>query len=413
MAWDQSPGGAPRMSAPVRSSPQWFPLASPVPIAVGRPVFATLGLRTTGLSPREHRVREIAVVRLDERGGVVDELSTTLDVEGSSAGRPGQGGQRFHDIAPALRDTLARTALVAHHAPLATQFLRTEFARAGWDVPTLAHVGTFEASLYYLPGMRRRALVDCCRAAGVPFVDVRSAIGEARATAGLLGAYLDGRFPVPVLDDLVHVPVRAWVVAWPDAPVRPAAPPAAPSEGAGDAVASWPPTARLVRRLSRLDLTALPDARAPHLRSYLEQVVHALETGQITRAGSLASGEVAAAHHVTSDEAAAVHRNLVTELARSAIEDDEYSQDERQDLYQVAAVLGVPQGVVLGLIRQATPVDFPKLEEEGSQRPAEPRGAGPKQIRAWAAVQGYQIEPHERIPWSVVRAFEEAQAAGR
>ncbi|WP_125775928.1 hypothetical protein [Antribacter gilvus] len=381
-------------------TPVWSPVtASATP--VGRPVFATVGIRTTGIQPDRDRVREIAVVRLDERGAVVDEWTMMPD--------PDSG---FTDVAYVLRERLARMALVAHHPTHTSEVLRVEYARAGWDLPALATVSTFQASFHYLPHLTRRRLADCCSAATVPFMDVRSALGEARALAGLMERYLSGGWEVPVLQELAHVPVYAWVVPWPHEPVRHAIPqsllakPFTPE--LGEDGRPWTVSARLSHQMAGLDLagSVAPGGSAAH--AYAELLAEAVMDGRLVRPGAAGADDVARAFRLEPAQAAQIRRNLVVAMVQRAIHDDEYSQEERQDLYAASRLLDVGEDVVLNLIRQATPLEFPPLEEEGSHVPISTEGSRPSQIRAWAAANGYDIEPHEKIPWSVVRRFDEA-----
>lgn len=59
----------------------------PPPPASRPPYFAIVDLETTGLSPKKDRVLELAVVRVDRGGNVVDEWSTRFNPEGLSAQR--------------------------------------------------------------------------------------------------------------------------------------------------------------------------------------------------------------------------------------------------------------------------------------------------------------------------------------
>jgi DNA polymerase III subunit epsilon len=91
----------------------------------------------------------------------------------------------FAEIVPTLNEFLAGVPVVAHNAAFDLAFLRAEYAYAGWELPFLPTLCTLEASERYLPGLARRLLVDCCWACRVTLDDAHSAVGDARATAGL------------------------------------------------------------------------------------------------------------------------------------------------------------------------------------------------------------------------------------
>lgn len=158
--------------------------------------FAVLDLETTGFSPRlGDRVAEVAVVLVDDAGRVEDEWCTLVNPERDL------GPQRVHGIAaadvalaptfdrvvPELLRRLDGRVLVAHNAAFDTRFLRAELGRAGVAaaIDPLACLCTQQLASRYLTGSRGLAAV------GVVHDGVHSALGDARATAGLLGHFLD------------------------------------------------------------------------------------------------------------------------------------------------------------------------------------------------------------------------------
>lgn len=164
------------------------------------PGFAVVDLETTGFSPRlGDRVAEVAVVLVDDAGRVEDEWCTLVN--------PGRdlGPQHVHGIAaadvalapafdrvvPALLRLLDGRVLVAHNASFDTRFLRAELGRAGVAaaIDPLACLCTQQLAGRWLTGSR--SLAACCATVGVVHDGVHSALGDARATAGLLAHYLD------------------------------------------------------------------------------------------------------------------------------------------------------------------------------------------------------------------------------
>ena len=141
---------------------------------------------------------ELALVTVGATGRVMDEWSTRINPQGPV------GATHIHGItqadvanAPVFTDVLAEVtlrlrgaAVVAHNASFDLAFLRAEFARAGWKMPFLPCLCTLEASSYYLPTLQRRRLSDCCEAAGVRQGQAHAALGDAKATAGLLQHFL-------------------------------------------------------------------------------------------------------------------------------------------------------------------------------------------------------------------------------
>lgn len=122
------------LTAPIPPSP------SAVTVA---PHFAILDVETTGLSPNQSRVVEIAVVRIDGAGQVLDEWSTRLDPEGPVGATHIHGiteadvatAPLFRDIAAHLSAYIAGMPIAAHNAAFDLGFLGAEFQRAGRPQP--------------------------------------------------------------------------------------------------------------------------------------------------------------------------------------------------------------------------------------------------------------------------------------
>ncbi|WP_435737354.1 exonuclease domain-containing protein [Cellulosimicrobium sp. PMB13] len=164
------------------------------------PGFAVVDLETTGFSPRlGDRVAEVAVVLVDDAGQVEDEWCTLVNpgrdlgpqhVHGIAAADVALA-PAFDRVAPALLRLLDGRVLVAHNASFDTRFLRAELGRAGVAaaIDPLACVCTQQLAGRWLTGSR--SLAACCATVGVAHDGVHSALGDARATAGLLAHYLD------------------------------------------------------------------------------------------------------------------------------------------------------------------------------------------------------------------------------
>ena len=188
--------------------------------------FAVLDVETTGLVPGPDRIVEIAVVRTDATGRMVDEWSTLVN-PGRSVGASHIHGitaadvrdaPRFAQVAGQLAARLSGRALVAHNAVFDLDFVRMEYARIGLPVPATPYLCTLEASRDYLPRLSRRRLFDCCRAMGIRQYHAHTALGDARATAGLLARYLDPAVGRPPLPEHTALTGLAASVRWPTVP---------------------------------------------------------------------------------------------------------------------------------------------------------------------------------------------------
>ena len=182
---------------------------------LGTSAFAVVDLETTGLDPGRDRVVQLAVVRTDARGAVVDEWETLVDpgrdpgpteVHGITAAAL-VGAPTFADVADELRRRLRGAAVVGHNLAFDAAFLAAEHDRAGtgegsspprpptpWLEATPG-LCTLRLARRVLPGPAAYTLSACCERTGVVLTDAHTALGDARATAGLLAALLDRAEP--------------------------------------------------------------------------------------------------------------------------------------------------------------------------------------------------------------------------
>lgn len=331
------------------------------------PGFAVVDLETTGFSPRlGDRVAEVAVVLVDAAGRVEDEWSTLVNPERDLGPQHVHGiaaadvalAPTFDRVAPALLRLLAGRVLVAHNAAFDTRFLRAEIGRAGIAaaIDPVACLCTQQLASRYLTGSR--ALAACCAAVGVVHDGVHSALGDARATAGLLGYYLD-----VAADDECWAIARAAAdgVRWSLPAVLPGAEPVL--RGASRARGHW---------LAALaDAPAAPDAPgAPgtdprrDVSTYLRLLDEALLDRYVSHAERAAL--LAEARHAGLDRATveALHRDYLAALARAELDalDGTTATGDRDEgaalrddpaLHEVAGQLGLDADDVVGAVEAA------------------------------------------------------------
>lgn len=189
-----------------------------VPAAGG---FAVVDVETTGRSPWRHRVVEVAVVLLDERLRPEAEFCTLLDPAGPVgpthvhriAQADVEGAPRFREIAPRLLELLAGRVLVGHHVTCDHAFLDREFARIGVVLPSVPLLCTMRLARAHLSEAGGFGLAACAEAAGLGRFPAHTALGDARATAGLLRHCLGAPSCPP--DDWAAPLREAARVPWP------------------------------------------------------------------------------------------------------------------------------------------------------------------------------------------------------
>ncbi|KAA1423569.1 hypothetical protein FE697_008200 [Mumia zhuanghuii] len=270
----------------------------------------------------------------------------------------GRGAPKFGDLIPHLNESIQGTVLVAHNARFDAAFVRAEYSNAGWDLPWLPTLCTLEASSYYLPDMDRRRLADCCALARVPLRGAHSALGDARATAGLLSHYLDPRNGTAPHPDHLALTAEAAAVVWPGSPTRAPRPAAAITHtrariqiNQAKKAASPPALVQLLADFSLVD--ALDEGAPASTLPYVEMLAEALEDGEISTAEAQALDDVATTLDQSEQDRAAANRSLLLALSHLALEDGVVSRAEKAELVNVCTLLGLPATLLTHTLDQA------------------------------------------------------------
>jgi DNA polymerase-3 subunit epsilon len=348
------------------------PAAAPSRVAPTAPVrpgpasgFAVIDVETTGLSASSHRVLELAIVRTDPAGRVVDEWVCRFKPDGPVGATHIHGirdvdvlgAPRFGQVLPEISARLAGAAIAGHNIRFDLAFLRAEYARAGWALPHLPALCTLDASWHHLPHLDRRRLADCCAATGIPLPNAHSALGDARATAALLASYLDPYYGLPPAGDLLVLPELGWAVTWPTTPgdVRPPVP-ARPAQVQRKiaAAAAKPAAEPLIRLLEQFHLVDALDEGAPEgSLPYLQLLAEVLEDGVLTDDERSALVDVATIYDLDGETVDAAHRGFLLALAHLALDDGKVTRAEKAELTATAELLDIPTTVVTTVLDAA------------------------------------------------------------
>ncbi|KZM33685.1 DNA polymerase III PolC-type [Oerskovia enterophila] len=331
-----------------------------------------IDLETTGFSPRQHdRIAEVAVVLTDTAGRVQDEWCTLVNPERDLGPQHVHGisaadvslAPTFAVVAPHLARLLEGRVIVAHNASFDTRFLRAEFGRVGLPVgiDPLACLCTMRLAGTFLPSAPR-GLAICCELAGVVHDGAHSALGDARATAGLLEHYLG-------LDDADPLWAQAHEASathsWPGLAVPDGFSPVL--RGASRPTGHW-----LSGLSDRLDRVPFPVEADDYLAlldlALLDRYVSFTERGAL-----LAAAEEAGLGRAQVES---LHRGYLDALARVALEDGMLSDAEVADLHEVAGQLGMDADDVAAAVERAAsgPV-LATLPDGGAYLRAEASGA--------------------------------------
>jgi DNA polymerase-3 subunit epsilon len=313
--------------------------------------FAVLDLETTGLYPGKYdRVVEVGVVLVDSAGTVSGEWSSLVN-PGRDVGPTSVHGLRARDLteAPSFTEVAAELAAllagrvpVAHNLSFDARFLAAEYAASGYPkVPLDADHGvcTMRLASRYLPGASRR-LDDCCACVGWEHADAHAALSDARAAARLLAGYLD---LAKGDEDWLGLLDQAPTWSWPSIGVPAGRRPALTREQARTAHRERAGAGRILGRL----LPTLPRVLEPPMADpYLAVLDDALADRRIDTSEADALVAVAGEWGLDRPTVEALHVGYLTSLARAAWEDGVVTDAERQDLVDVADLLGLPEDAV-------------------------------------------------------------------
>lgn len=333
--------------------------------SVGPPVFTVFDVETTGLSPRSDRIVELALVRADASGQIVDSWSSRFNPNRPVGATHIHGitdadvasAPRFHEQASVIVAALRGTTLVAHNASFDVAFLQRELGMAGWDLPSLPTYCTLKASTHYIPQLGRRRLAECCEAAGVQLHHAHSALGDATATAHLLHRYLTAdhsarqRSPWSPLHAALAPPVHH---SWPTHPSRAPRQPPPPSPSSSRRYAAPVKTRQITDALAASQgQVRISGDHNPETAAYAELLLSCLQDGELSAEERADLEQLTRGQSVSAEDIHHVHQALITGLAELVVDSGRVPRSERQELIKVAEQLGIDQKEVVKAFKQA------------------------------------------------------------
>jgi DNA polymerase-3 subunit epsilon len=306
--------------------------------------FAITDVETTGLFAGHHdRIVEIAIVRLDSGGRILDEYVTLVNPE-RDIGATHIHGIRAGDVrhAPVFREIagdvvsrLSGAVFVAHNAHFDLRFVRAELARIDVAVPDIPYLCTMQLARRADPDIPSRRLGSLCGYFGIPFERAHAAHQDARATAALMNACAarlgaGGALSRPDLGIRGQLPPPEFLPKIPASGksyVR--------SQAAQERAAATSYIARLVAKL--------PSANEGNeeLGDYLALLDRVLEDRRVTadEAGALLSLSLEAG--LSRDQVRSANLMYVRDLIRVAWDDSVITDAEQRDLDEVHELLGI------------------------------------------------------------------------
>lgn len=366
------PGSIPTTSRPESrpgsnvSADAWATPSAPLPTEFP-PGWAVIDVETTGLSAKQDRIIELTILRTDAQLQVVDQWVARFHPDRAVMATHIHGitdadllhAPRFSALVAHINARLAGAAVIAHNARFDLAFLRTEYGRAGWQLPYVPALCTYElASTRHLPHLPRHRLGDCCAAVGINLVAPHSSVHDAYAAHGLARHFLRPGQDLSPQPSELRLPEEASRISWPSAPhsapvVAKAVPEPRSRELSDQAYRTMAKraaerTAPALRAL--LDQVRLADALddgAPDgSLPYLALLAEALEDGVLTSAEQEALRDLATAYDLDEDHIGDAHRGFVLALAHLALDDGKVTRQEKDELAFVSDLLSVDKKVL-------------------------------------------------------------------
>lgn len=156
--------------------------------------YTIVDVETTGLYPGGgDRVIEIAIIRLDNTGQVLNTYSTLINpqrdigathIHGITA-EDVKNAPMFQDVIGDVIQNLRGTALVAHNVSFDRRFLNAEFKRLNTGLPNIPCFCTLQLSKLIDRGVPSRKLYVLCDYFGIDLEKAHTAYADAKATAEL------------------------------------------------------------------------------------------------------------------------------------------------------------------------------------------------------------------------------------
>lgn len=311
---------------------------------MAEPLFAVVDVETTGLfTSMNDRVAEIAVVRVDASGTIVDRWETLVnpqrDLGPQSIHRIRAAeildAPTFAEVVPALTDILQGCVMVAHNLRFDSGFLDYEFAKAGVRIPDtfLQGLCTMRLAHDYIIG-NARSLAHCCEFFSIENYQAHCAGDDAQAAAGLLGRYIDLD---PDRPEWANALETASMTSWPSRAAQSSVFVAHKRQ-----ISALPEKHFLYRITSRMPEYTGPEEHDQYLALLGQAMLDLHLSVHETRALVRLADDLG----ISQDRCRKLHAYYIEQLALAAWADGIVTPAEQDDLYRAAALLEVSPSVV-------------------------------------------------------------------
>ncbi|CAN5286285.1 DEDD exonuclease domain-containing protein [soil metagenome] len=161
--------------------------------------YVVVDVETTGLKPRQHRVIDVALIRIsagadplvwtslvDPGRRVPDYIRKLTGIDDAMVG----SAPEFRSLGATIQQIVGEHPIVGHNVEFDLGFLNAEFARCGLPRLVNTALDTLPLADELLPGARRLGLQDVMRELGLPSQRAHRALADAEMTLAVYQALL-------------------------------------------------------------------------------------------------------------------------------------------------------------------------------------------------------------------------------
>ena len=161
--------------------------------------YSIIDFETSGFHPSSARILEVAIIKIDSNGNVLDEFSTLINPEDGDVGRTDihqitigmvKNAPKLSEVVGHLLSILDSSIVVAHNARFEENFLESAFREVGIKHPLMPTIDTLwlARQVLKLPNYKLATVID---EFGFNFQDAHTALGDVRAMAKALPEMLE------------------------------------------------------------------------------------------------------------------------------------------------------------------------------------------------------------------------------
>lgn len=306
--------------------------------------FAVVDVETTGFYAKGHdRIVEIAVLRVDSRGNLIDEYFTLVNPDRDVGPSNIHGiyasdilhAPRFSEIAGDVISRIAGAVFVGHNVFFDFNFVSSEINRMGHNVPETPCLCTIHLTKRIDSSIPNRKLETCCLHFGISQEESHSAYDDALATKKLLIRCFDSIQNKSGLShaDLGINPRLLRRELWPNISLAGKSFSRQHAAQLRNSEKSY-----IAQLIERIPLNHFANAEVDCYLATLDKI---LEDRIVTFEEANSLYKIAKDFKLSKEQLIEIHHQYLRELIYIALTDNIISKNEERDLLEVSRVLSI------------------------------------------------------------------------